>query len=89
VIAAENRSMMRARGVVINLVVSLPSVLQRLDGATDRPLFGGSDAANSVKLLMDDRKQFYADADIRIDTDGKSVEDVSAEILRYVRGLHV
>jgi shikimate kinase len=89
VIAAENRSMMRARGVVINLVVSLPSVLQRLDGATDRPLFVGSDAANSVKLLMDDRKQFYADADIRIDTDGKSVEDVSAEILRYVWGLHV
>jgi shikimate kinase len=89
VIAAENRTLMRARGVVINLVVSLSSVLQRLDGATDRPLFGGSDPANSVKSLMDDRKQFYADADIRIDTDGKSVEDVAAEILRYVRGLHV
>ncbi len=87
VVSDENRSLMRSRGVVVNLVVSLPQVLQRLHGASDRPLFAGSDAANSVKLLMDDRKQFYADADIRIDTDGKSVEDVAAEILRFVEEL--
>ena len=87
VISAENRSLMRTRGIVVNLDVSLSQVLQRLHGATDRPLFGGSDAANHVKSLMDDRKQFYADADIRIDTDGKSVEDVAAEILRFVKGL--
>lgn len=87
VIAAENRSQMRANGIVINLDVSLPQVLHRLHGATDRPLFGGEGAANRVKSLMDERKQFYADADIRIDTDGKSVEDVAAEILRFVRGL--
>jgi len=89
VIAAENRILMRAHGIVINLAVSLPQVLQRLEGATDRPLFGGRDDANRVKSLMDDRKQFYADADIRIDTDGKSVEDVAAEILSFVKGLRV
>jgi shikimate kinase len=87
VIATENRSLMRNRGIVVNLGVSLSKVLQRLDGATDRPLFGGEDAANRVKLLMDERKQFYADADIRIDTDGKSVEDVAAEILSFVKEL--
>jgi shikimate kinase len=87
VIATGNRTLMRAVGIVINLVVSLPQVLQRLDGATDRPLFAGSDAPNRVKLLMDSREQFYAEADIRIDTDGKSVEDVAAEILRFVKGL--
>jgi shikimate kinase len=87
VIATENRVMMRDRGIVVNLVVSLSEVLQRLNGATDRPLFDGRDAPNRVKSLMDNRKQFYADADIRIDTDGKSVEDVSAEILRFVKEL--
>ena len=87
VVSDENRSMMRSRGIVVNLVVSLPQVLRRLHGASDRPLFAGSDGANRVKLLMDDRKQFYADADIRIDTDGKSVEDVAAEILRFVEEL--
>jgi shikimate kinase len=87
VVSAENRTLMRARAVVVNLNVSLPQVLQRLHGAVDRPLFSGDDTANRVKLLMDERKQFYADADIRIDTDGKSVEDVAAEILRFVKGL--
>jgi len=88
VIKDENRRRMRSRGIVINLAASLEQVLQRLHGAVDRPLFAGSDAPNNVKLLMDARKQFYADADIRIDTDGKSVEDVAAEILRFVEELH-
>jgi shikimate kinase len=88
VVSVDNRSNMRIRGVVVNLVVSLPQVLKRLHGTTDRPLFAGSNAANCVKLLMDGREQFYADADIRIDTDGKSVEDVAAEILRFVEELH-
>jgi shikimate kinase len=88
VIKDENRRRMRSGGIVVNLSASLQQVLQRLHGAVDRPLFAGSDAPNSVKLLMDARKQFYADADIRIDTDGKSVEDVAAEILRFVEELH-
>ena len=87
VIAEENRRRMRERGIVVNLVVSLPQVLERLHGAVDRPLFSGADAANRVKLLMDERRQFYEDADIRIDTDGKSVEDVAAEILGFVEEL--
>jgi len=88
VMADDNRKSMRKQGVVVNLVVSLTQVLKRLHGAADRPLYAGSNAANSVKLLMDGREQFYADADIRIDTDGKSVEDVAAEILRFVEELH-
>lgn len=88
VVADDNRATMRRRGVVVNLAVSLPQVLKRLHGVSDRPLFAGSHESNSVKLLMDAREQFYADADIRIDTDGKSVEDVAAEILRFVEELH-
>jgi shikimate kinase len=88
VISDENRCNMRSRGVIVNLAVSLHQVLERLQGACDRPLFAGSNAPNSVKLLMDGREQFYADANIRIDTDGKSVEDVAAEILRFVEELH-
>jgi len=87
VISAENRSLMRSSGIVVNLMVSLPQVLQRLQGATNRPLFSGDDVEKRVKSLMEERKQFYTDADIRIDTDGKSVEDVAAEILRFVKGL--
>ncbi len=88
VIADKNRSLMRSAGIVINLGVSLSQVMNRLKGNSDRPLLAGPDAANRAKLLMEERQQFYEDADIRIDTDGKSVEDVAAEILRNVKDFH-
>jgi shikimate kinase len=86
VIAAQNRKLMRSRGVIINLKVTLKQVLTRLKGCSDRPLLAGEDAAKRATALMNEREQFYADADIRIDTDGKSVEDVAAEILCRLKG---
>lgn len=86
VITAANRAMMRSRGVIINLNVTLEQVMARLKGSCDRPLLAGEDAAERAKMLMNEREQFYADADIRIDTDGKSVEDVAAEILCCLKG---
>lgn len=87
VIAESNRRLMRNRGFVVNLTASFSTIMARLEGAADRPLYGGQDAANRVRALMDERKQFYADADIRIDTDKISVEDVSAKIMRILKGL--
>ena len=86
VIAVQNRMLMRSRGVIINLKVTLDQVLARLKGCSDRPLLAGEDAAKRATALMNEREQFYADADIRIDTDGKSVEDVAAEILCRLKG---
>ena len=82
-----NRALMRASGMVVNLTASFDLIMERLSGATNRPLYAGDDPAKRVKALMEQREQFYGDADIRIDTDGKSVEDVAAEILGYLRGL--
>lgn len=86
VISAPNREAMRSRGVIINLKVTPEQVVERLKGCSDRPLLAGDDSGERTKALMDEREQFYADADIRIDTDGKSVEDVAAEILRRLKG---
>ena len=87
VLSLANRRLMRTRGIVVNLTASLPVILGRLKGATDRPLYCGEDAANRVAALMEERQHFYADADIRIDTDNKSVEDVSAQIIKILKGL--
>ncbi|KAB0666477.1 shikimate kinase [Oryzomonas japonica] len=87
VIAEANRTLMRASGVVVNLTAPFERIMERLSGAQDRPLYAGDDPAKRAKLLMEQREQFYSDADIRIDTDGKSVEDVAAVILGYLRGL--
>lgn len=87
VISDSNRSLMRSKGIVVNLTASLPVILSRLSGVTDRPLYCEQDAANRVAALMEERQQFYADADIRIDTDNKSVEDVSAQIMKILKEL--
>lgn len=86
VISEQNRRLLRESGVIVNLKVTLEQVMTRLHGCTDRPLLVGGTAAERVKALMDAREDFYADADIQIDTDGKSVEDVAMEILYCLNG---
>jgi len=81
VINPENRRFMRSHGLVVNLQVSLEQVLDRLKHANDRPLLAGDEGGARAAALMQERESWYADADIRIDTSGKSVEDVVAEIL--------
>ena len=87
VISQCNRELMRSRAVTVNLKVTLEQVLVRLQGCSDRPLLAGEKAPERVRALMEGREQFYADADIRIDTDGNSVEDVAAVILCRLKGL--
>lgn len=89
VIAEANRSLMRRSGVIVNLKVTLEQVLVRLKECSNRPLLAGEDAVKRAETLMNEREQFYAAADIRIDTDGKSVEDVATEILCRLKGFAV
>lgn len=86
VIADENRVFMHNKGIIVNLKVSLKQVLERLQGSTDRPLLAGADASVKAELLLREREAWYADADIRIDTNGKTVEDVVVEILNFLKG---
>jgi shikimate kinase len=87
VIEDRNRRLMRKYGVTVNLKVSLEHVMTRLHGCTNRPLLAGGSAPERIKALMEAREDFYADADIQIDTDGKSVEDVAMEIINSLNGL--
>jgi shikimate kinase len=83
VINPENRRLMRLIGPVVNLTASLDVLAARLVACNDRPLLQGEEAARMAKLerLLQEREHCYADSDIRIDTVGKSVEDVAAEVL--------
>lgn len=83
VIDPENRRLMRLIGTVVNLTASLETLAARLAGCSDRPLLQGEEAQrlDKIERLLQEREQYYADSDIRIDTVGKSVEDVAAEVL--------
>ena len=89
VLLPENRQAMRKIGVVVNLAASLEELVSRLSGANDRPLLNSRRSlAETVSEILEKREQYYLDCDIRIDTTGKSVEDVASELLRDVRERH-
>ena len=87
VLSESNRKLMSSHGIVINLMVSLSQVLERLAYSVDRPLFKGQSAPEHVSNLMKERERFYAESDIKIDTNEKSVEDVVVEILCLLKRL--
>lgn len=86
VIAAINRRLLHEAGIVINLTASTGAILDRLRGECERPLFQRNRSPEALAAMLAEREPFYADADLRIDTTGKTVEDVVAEILRFIEG---
>lgn len=85
VLAGENRTIFRQMGVVVNLIASPENISCRLQGADDRPLLKNGGEQGRITRLMLERELFYADADIRIDTDDKKIEDVAAEIMSLMQ----
>jgi shikimate kinase len=81
VILPENRSMLRNMGFVVNLCASPTVLLERLSGENERPLLKDAKDTATVVRMLQDRETCYADADIRIDTTGKCMEDVADEIM--------
>jgi len=86
VIAPENRQTMRLSGSIVNLTASVDAIAARLCGDSERPLLQGDASSERVRNMLETREQFYADADLRIDTSAKSVEAVAAEILDSLKG---
>ena len=87
VISVQNRILMRNKGYIVNLLAPISLLMKRLHKTNDRPLYAANITEDRLSRLMDERKLFYADADIRIDTDNKSVEDVASIIVNSLKEL--
>lgn len=72
---------------VVFLKVGLAEAVKRVGlGAPGRPLLLGN-IRSRVKQLLDERTPIYsALADIEVDTDGRSPEDVAAEVVARLQG---
>ncbi|MGI6188049.1 shikimate kinase [Brevibacillus sp. MCWH] len=79
VLRPENVRLMLSEGTVIALSAAEEELIRRLAGDTGRPLIAG-DVAQRVRRLLDERKGAYDFAPIQIDTTGKDVSDIVAEI---------
>lgn len=85
VLREDNRRLMRAFGVVVNLTAEVGQLAARLERADDRPLLNAVEPREQkIARLLQQREACYADNDIRIDTTGKSVEDVAELVLQQL-----
>jgi shikimate kinase len=86
VIAPQNRELMRKSGSIVNLTATVEAIVCRLTGDCDRPLLQNDPSLERVRSMLAAREEFYADADLRIDTTDKSVQAVADEIIDSLKG---
>jgi shikimate kinase len=86
VIAPENRQVMRNAGFIINLTASIEVIASRLTGDSERPLLQGDASTERIRTMLESREEYYADADLRIDTTTRTVDAVAAAILDALKG---
>lgn len=85
---AENRRMLQETGTVVFLDASPAEITKRVAGDENRPLLqrgNGETLENHVRNMLEKRMPSYlAGCDFKVKTDGKTPEDVAAEILRNI-----
>lgn len=78
----ENIENIRKNNKVILLKASSETILKRLENDRKRPLLNGKMNKEYIEKIIEDRKEnYHRAADIIIHTDGKSVEEITGEIM--------
>jgi shikimate kinase len=85
VIQDRNREAFKKGGFIVCLTASPDVIYERVKHETHRPLLQTADPKAKIKELLDSRAQFYAQADVCIDTSDKSVDDVIRTIKERIR----
>jgi shikimate kinase len=84
VVAAENRALLARKGRLVWLDAGAETLAERVGESAERPLLAGLDRASRVaKLaaLAAERAPAYAQAELRVETDGRTVDEVCAELV--------
>ncbi len=83
VLREENVKLMKEAGKIVLLSARPETILERVAGNDDRPLLQGRKTEEGIRELMEQRRPRYeAAADLTVDTDGRTVEEICKEILR-------
>ena len=91
----ENRKTMHGSGMVIRLGASPEEIHRRLAssvsqrGRVVRPLLGSDTSLETLQKMLNEREVLYATADVTIDTEGKSHDQVAELIVRAWRANEV
>lgn len=86
VLAAANRERMAARGVTVCLQATVDEIVRRVGDDPNRPLLRSEQDGlrERVERLLHERDGLYDFADLHVDTTGKDVSGITAEIVRHL-----
>lgn len=85
-VRTENRPLLKKLGTVVYLRTRPETVYERLKDDTARPLLQGEDPLGKIRSLMADRESAYAEtADVVLDVDEMTPDEVVESILRSIR----
>lgn len=81
----ENVKLFKQSGKIVYLRTKIQTLLKRVDGDTSRPLLSGN-AEEKMKKLFKDRAPVYENAaDITVDTDGRTPEEIAIIISEQIK----
>ena len=85
VLREENRRLMKENGLIIWLDATPETILDRVKDDASRPNLKGKKNVKDIEALKNKRADAYAEAaDIKVDTDGKTIREVAKEIYESV-----
>jgi len=80
ILSVRNYGVLKGAGPIVYLRTSVEELIVRLGEGEGRPLLRGDPAETVPRLLAERAPAYEAAADTIVDTDGRSPEDVAAEI---------
>jgi shikimate kinase len=83
IIRPDNLQVMKQTGFLIGLFADKEVIMQRVTKQSGRPLLAGDDRVQRIQSLLLERKKFYLQADIQIDTSCREKTEIVAEILAH------
>ncbi|MBX3025750.1 AAA family ATPase [bacterium] len=86
IVDPDNLAALRAAAPIVCLTARPEVILERARAArVVRPLLQGDDPAARLAALLAERAAAYAQADLTLDTSGRGVDDVVADVLAFLR----
>ncbi len=82
VLRIQNIENLKASGIVFYLQASAEALYERTKHDTSRPLLNTDDPAGVLRKLLASRKPFYENAHFTVNTENKTMEEVSKQVLR-------
>jgi shikimate kinase len=88
VLDEDNLRLLQERSLIVCLMADVNAIVSRAGGGNRRPLLMTTDKAQRINELLKQRKEYYASANIEIDTSDLTVDEVVGKILALAGSAH-